>query len=76
LDELALLTAREGVRKIAVENFCGTLEGMTYGEAMANMEMDARLYNWRPTTKNAIKVGISWAMKATTKHPVRAKKAE
>lgn len=37
-------TAAQETEQIAV--FLATLDGQTTGEALANLEMDARLYGW------------------------------
>jgi hypothetical protein len=56
------LAARKGVRKIAVENFLGTLgaegEFGKYG-AMRNLYSDAKSYKWNCATINAITSGIN-----------------
>lgn len=46
------------VKRSAVENFLGTLAGLTRDEAIANMELDARLYGWNEATRAAILDGI------------------
>lgn len=50
--------SRPGVNRVAVENFLGSLEGMTYQEAVANCEMDARIYGWNHETVGAIREGL------------------
>ena len=47
------------VRKVAVENFLTSIGGLTRQEALLNLEMDARLYNWNTPTKTAIIRGIN-----------------
>jgi len=55
---IELMATRKGVRKIAVENFLGSLDGLQGWEIIANLKNDARLYKWNATTVNAIKAGI------------------
>lgn len=45
-------------KKIAVENFLGTLGDLTTHEAIANLNMDAKLYKWNAATVKAILDGI------------------
>ena len=45
----------------AVFNFLSTCDGMSYGDAMANLEMDAKLYKWNAHTQKAIREGIDVA---------------
>lgn len=56
--KIAELASRPGVRKVAVENFLGSLDGMTYQEAVGNCEMDARSYRWSLETVGAIREGL------------------
>ena len=60
-EKITELASRKGVRKIAVENFLGTLgnEGPA-GErgALRNMYDDARSYKWNCATQSAIERGI------------------
>lgn len=48
----------KGAERIAVENFLSTLDGMTWSEATANLEYDARSYEWNAATVRAIQAGI------------------
>lgn len=57
-DRINALASREGVQKTAVENFLGTLEGLTQAEALANLELDAISYRWGTATSRAIQQGI------------------
>lgn len=57
-EQIEELANREGVRKIAVENFLTSLGGLTKGEALANLKMDAKLYKWNSATQKAIRDGI------------------
>lgn len=52
------LANKKGVRRVAVENFLGTLgkEGELY--ATLNMRQDARDYKWNAATQAAISQGI------------------
>lgn len=52
------LASREGVKRIAVENFLGTLGGLTRDEALANLEQDTKDYRWNAATGRAIQQGI------------------
>lgn len=52
-------STNSAVRQIAVENFLGSLGGMTRDDANANLEMDARMYKWNAATVKAIRTGIS-----------------
>jgi hypothetical protein len=52
------LASRPGVKKIAVQNFLSSLDGMTYQEAVGNCELDARSYRWSLETVGAIREGI------------------
>jgi hypothetical protein len=56
--EITFLYNRKGVKAIAVDNFCGTLEGSTYGDALQNLRADARSYGWNAPTVQAITDGI------------------
>jgi hypothetical protein len=47
------------VKTVAVENFLGSLEGLTKSEAYANLRLDARLYKWNAATVKAINAGIA-----------------
>lgn len=60
---IAALAAREGVDRLTVENFLGTLGSLTQAEALANLELDAVTYGWSTATGRAIQQGImevSW----------------
>lgn len=52
------LASRPGVNRTAVENFLGSLDGLTQEEALANLELDVRSYHWSPATGRAIQQGI------------------
>jgi hypothetical protein len=52
------LANRPGVHSDAVINFLSSLEGMSYQEAVANCEMDARSYRWNLETSGAIREGL------------------
>lgn len=56
--KIAELASRPDVKKIAVENFLGTLDDMTYEEAVLNCETDARSYRWNHATRGAIREGL------------------
>jgi hypothetical protein len=53
------LASREGVDRVAVENFLFTLfDDTTQEEALANLELDTRSYRWSTATGRAIQQGI------------------
>lgn len=45
-------------RRIAVENFASYYRSLSY-EAMANLQLDTRLYQWQAATPAAIKFVIN-----------------
>lgn len=57
-NELSTLADRPGVKRVAVRNFLGTLEGLNYEAALMNLDLDARLYHWDYPTRQAIRDGI------------------
>ena len=60
--EIEQLASRPGVRRIAVENFLGTMgTDLTRGEQLANLTLDTALYKWNAATQKAISVGIGIA---------------
>jgi hypothetical protein len=63
-EEIEKYASRKGVRRIAVENFLGTLgfAGSMQGE-LINMRNDARVYGWTAATQAAITAGIKKAYK-------------
>ena len=60
----ALLQKHPDARKIAVENFLGTItnNGNKFN-ALQNLQMDAILFGWTFETQRAIKEGIGEACK-------------
>ena len=61
-EQIDKLASRKGVRKVAVENFLGTLyENCNRSEQMANMYQDAAVYRWNGATVNALRAGIDLA---------------
>lgn len=52
------LAARANVRRTAVENFLGTLDGLSYEEAVANCVQDAKSYRWNRETSGTIREGL------------------
>lgn len=52
------LSNRPEVKTRAVQNFLGTLHGMSYQEALGNAEMDAKSYRWNYETIAAIREGL------------------
>jgi hypothetical protein len=69
IDEINKYASRKGVKRIAVENFLGSLglAGSMRGE-LINMQSDAVLYGWNSATQNAITAGIKKAYKSTKKN--------
>jgi hypothetical protein len=62
--EIETLATKEGVRKIAVENFLITVDSNSLKiHALANLQMDEKLYNWNNATVAAIKEGIELSTK-------------
>ena len=57
--QISRLATRDGVRRIAVENFLSSMDDPS--EALANLELDARLYRWNAATVRAIRDGIRMA---------------
>jgi len=55
---IADLASREGVDVVAVENFFGSIAGLTQAEALANLELDVQAYGWNTATGRAIQQGI------------------
>jgi len=61
-EEIGKLAAPKAVRKIAVENFLGSLyEPAGYAGSIRNLYEDARVYKWNEATVNAIRKGINLA---------------
>lgn len=61
-DEIEKLASRRGVRRIAVENFLGTLPlEIGYEGNMTNLYQDAAAYRWNSATVDAIAKGIRMA---------------
>jgi len=60
--EIEKLAGRRGVRKIAVENFLGTM-GTDKQTATSNLWLDVGLYKWNNATVKAILDGIKLASK-------------
>lgn len=58
-EQIEQLATREGVKRIAVENFLTSLDGLTLYEAMGNLKLDARSYKWDARTVKAIRDGIN-----------------
>lgn len=59
--EIEALAARPKVRRIAVENFLGTLHGLNAMEATMNLAQDAACYKWNAPAVAAIRAGINLA---------------
>lgn len=61
--EIDKLASRANVKRVAVENFLGTLFDSTAREAYHNLQADARSYKWNAATVRAIEAGITLASK-------------
>jgi len=46
------------IRRVAVENFLSSLDGLDYQDAKANLEVDAASYRWSEETVSAVWQGI------------------
>jgi hypothetical protein len=57
-NEIQMMASRPGVKRVAIVNFLGTLEGLTYEAALWNLDLDTRLYRWDYPTRQAIRDGI------------------
>lgn len=60
LDEIKEFAGRNGVKKVAVENFLMSM-GTDANIAEKNLDYDAGLYKWNVTTQSAIRDGINLA---------------
>ena len=61
-EEIEVLASKKGVKRIAVENFLGTIDTESPISAhRMNLSMDAQLYKWNAATEGAIQTGISVA---------------
>lgn len=58
LDRVAELSSRPGVDTDVAFNFLSTLDGLTQGQALANLELDFVAYGWNVATGRAIQQGI------------------
>ena len=59
-NKIEKLSSKKGVKKIAVQNFLGTVgSNPDYMSASMNAEMDAGMYGWNYATQGAIHEGIS-----------------
>ena len=66
--EIVHLTAMPRVRRIAVENFLGTLDNTMPKEMhLLNLRNDAASYRWNIATVSAIKKGIEMMYKDETR---------
>lgn len=64
IEVIERLSSGKGVRKIAVENFLGTIStDEPMREHMGNLAMDARSYGWNYATQSAIRRGIEMLQK-------------
>ena len=63
-EQITKLASKPKVRKVAVENFLGTLfPGPTMQDHLYNLQMDAGLYKWNAPTVAAIREGILMAFR-------------
>jgi hypothetical protein len=53
-----VLSRYKKAKRIAVENFLSTSEGLRWEDQEANLEMDAALYRWKSDTIKAIRTGL------------------
>jgi hypothetical protein len=61
-EEIEKYANRKGVKRIAVENFLGTVTANpTRSAALSNLYMDAGMYKWNSATLSAIEAGIKKA---------------
>jgi hypothetical protein len=69
--EIEKLASRKNVRRIAVENFLGSVHygDTTPREAYHNLQADARSYGWNTATKRAIEDGIELASEPVSAKP-------
>lgn len=59
-EEIHRFANRQGVKRIAVENFLMTVTNNdTINNAIANLAADAKVYNWNKPTIKAIADGIA-----------------
>lgn len=61
--EIEVFASRTNVKRVGVENFLGTVAGLSRKDALANLHQDARCYRWNSATVAAIKAGIDRAEK-------------
>ena len=60
--EIATLASKPGVKRIAVENFLGSMPvSLSRHGNLGNMRLDARSYRWNVATQDAIEAGINLA---------------
>ena len=58
-EEIERFASRENVKRVPVENFLMTVSNNPNRDtALANLDMDARLYHWSRDTVMAITAGI------------------
>lgn len=57
-DRIAELSSRPGVDADAAFNFLASLDGLTHGQALANLELDFVAYGWSVAMGRAIQQGI------------------
>jgi hypothetical protein len=55
---IAELASQPGVKRTVVENFLGTMHGLSRDEALANLDQDFVSYRWNTATGRAIRLGI------------------
>ncbi len=60
-DKIETLASMSGVKRVAVENFLMSMDGLTRDEARANLEQDTVVFRWNTATGRAIQQGIEMA---------------
>jgi len=68
VEEIEKLASGKGIKKIAVENFLMSLDGLTEYQAVKNLELDKKLYSWNAAIVRAIRKGMGKHFKQSMKH--------
>lgn len=58
-EKIEELASRKGAKRMAVENFLGSIGDLSYNDAVANCMQDARDYRWSTETVGAIREGLA-----------------
>jgi hypothetical protein len=56
--DIEQFAGRKDVKRRAVENFLGSLTGLSKADALGNLKQDAKDYKWNAATVAAIQAGI------------------